>query len=215
MLCLVVGTSTRRTSSSAACTDQASRVGRDSNASMASGEGPTVDTEMCEFPRRKPSTMVRAARCTCSRLSAGSPMPMKTTFVSGGSSLLWASCMPAKSCPRISCASRDRMSPMAPVEQNAQARAQPTWLETQIVVRESVGMSTVSAMSPSCRCTRIFVVPSAATSPTAASTPVHSSPRAASRGNASRKSLAASLPSSCGMSMPKGSNPSAMVFHTL
>ena len=82
----------------------------------------------------------RTARATSARLSKGSPIPMKTRLVTARRPALasrlprqtararrtWSTISPASSC---------RSSPWRPVSQNEQARAQPTWLDTQTVVR--------------------------------------------------------------------------------
>eukprot|EP00966_Prymnesium_polylepis_P152331 3518364-Prymnesium_polylepis.1 len=77
MLWRVVGTSSLRSSSSAACSDHASRAGIASMRRMWRVVGPTVDTQMCCFASRKPNGCVisSSARCTASALSVGSPIP--------------------------------------------------------------------------------------------------------------------------------------------
>ena len=54
-------------------------------------------------------------------------MPINTMFDSVGKDLSEASRSPRRSWLMISCVSSDRIRPMAPVEQNEQARAHPTW----------------------------------------------------------------------------------------
>ena len=60
MVCRVVGTSSLRSLSSAACTDHASRAGRGSSARMCAGEGPTVETHTYFLPSWKPNGCVMA-----------------------------------------------------------------------------------------------------------------------------------------------------------
>ena len=58
-------------------------------------------------------------------------MPINTMFDSVGKDLSEASRSPRRSWLMISCVSSDRIRPMAPVEQNEQARAHPTWVMGQ------------------------------------------------------------------------------------
>ncbi len=66
----------------------------------------------------------RTARRTASRLSSGSPMPMKTTFVASSPDFAAAS-RATRNCRTISPAVRFRLKPMVAVAQNAQARVHP------------------------------------------------------------------------------------------
>ena len=60
----------------------------------------------------------------------------------------------------ISSGSRLRIRFSLAVAQNEQLRLHPTWLDTQAVVRVSVGINTDSTNSPSCRRTAFLIVPS-------------------------------------------------------
>ena len=84
------------------------------------------------------------ASSTFSRLCAGSPMPMKTTFFTARmrrASTTWA---------RISMLVTCRIRPLLPVMQKRQPTAQPTWVETQSPSR---GSSTLSTICPSANST--------------------------------------------------------------
>ena len=92
------------------------------------------------------------ASSTASRLCAGSPMPMKTTLVTGRrprASATWAT---------ISALPSWRSRPPRPVMQNTQPTAQPTWLDTH---RPPRGSSTASTERPSARPTSRRREPSA------------------------------------------------------
>mmetsp|Transcript_29611 Transcript_29611/g.95170 ORF Transcript_29611/g.95170 Transcript_29611/m.95170 type:complete len:227 (-) Transcript_29611:218-898(-) len=146
----VVGTSSLRSRSSAACTDQASRAGSGSSARMCPGDGPTVETQTYERPSWKPKgwTIACSARETSSTLSAGSPMPMNTTFLSGGMPCCRTAAAAACSCARISSAARERSRPIVPVAQKVQPCRQPTCEETHSVENAPCGMMTASTSSP-------------------------------------------------------------------
>mmetsp|Transcript_11479 Transcript_11479/g.29071 ORF Transcript_11479/g.29071 Transcript_11479/m.29071 type:complete len:278 (-) Transcript_11479:521-1354(-) len=163
----VVGTSLRRRPSSAACTDQASTHPALASEPNASGVGPTVEivTLEREIRKRESSPNVRAATTTASALSAGSPIPMKTTPSSGGMPSSRHTCRPKYVCNTISSAVSERSLPIFPVAQKVQACAQPTCELTQIVVRpRSVhGIRTVSTSSPSDSRTSSLTVPSRVT----------------------------------------------------
>lgn len=78
IVCMVVGTSNRRTSSVAACTDHAKRDGIPFIRRTAPGEGPTVDTEILLFAMANVWGCVSTSRerVTANGLSSGSPIPM-------------------------------------------------------------------------------------------------------------------------------------------
>eukprot|EP00966_Prymnesium_polylepis_P138099 3190902-Prymnesium_polylepis.3 len=125
----VVGTRSLRRASSAAWTDHASLQGSSAAAlAMSAGDGPTVDTqtERRESANARGCTSISTATRTASKLLSGSPIPMKTTFTSFGSSRSRISRCASHTCERISSARRLRTSPIAPVEQNVQPREQPT-----------------------------------------------------------------------------------------
>src|SRR5712671_305061 len=82
-----------------------------------------------------------------------------------------------RTCPTISCAARLREKPSRPVAQNAQASAQPAWLETQTMyffslpayalksapgASQGMGMRTASTCAPPSSSNRYFTKPSAA-----------------------------------------------------
>ncbi len=148
-----------RRSSSAAWSEIAS-FGRFFQVAICSIPGitPAVDTvtrrqEIC-------SKRISSACSRFSKLSRGSPMPMKTRFRLGAragprrfAASTWATISPGV---------RLRPPPQKPVTQKRQARAQPAWLEIHRVRRRSSGMSTVSMVAPSSSRNRYFTVPSAA-----------------------------------------------------
>lgn len=86
MVCTVVGTSNRRTSSVAACTDHANLDGMPFIFLIAAGEGPTVLTEILLLAMANACGCVSSSKdcLTATGLSSGSPIPMYTTFVRGG-----------------------------------------------------------------------------------------------------------------------------------
>eukprot|EP00967_Tisochrysis_lutea_P124284 scaffold207704_cov33-Tisochrysis_lutea.AAC.3 len=158
IVCRVVGTSRRRSTSLAACTDQASRAGNGLSARIVLGEVPTVETHTCRLKRPKPRGFTRAlsASETPPRLSPGSPIPIKTTLRTGGKPHSRATRTAACTCSRISSAESERSRPMVPVAQKAHARPHPTCDETHSVEKaralaagapcgcRSCGMSTAS-----------------------------------------------------------------------
>ena len=87
-----------------------------------------------------PHSAVRAvvARSTLSKLSKGSPCPIKTMFVNfsrSGRLYIWFS---------ISAADKEAVQPWRPVIQKAQCILHPTWQDTHSVARSAVGIYTVS-----------------------------------------------------------------------
>lgn len=86
MVCTVVGTSNRRTSSVAACTDHAKRDGMPCILLIAAGEGPTVLTEILLLAMANACGCVSSSneRLTATGLSSGSPIPMYTALVREG-----------------------------------------------------------------------------------------------------------------------------------
>ena len=98
------------------------------------GISPTVETvtwrDWSESPA--PSSITARAASTAGQLCSGSPMPMKTTWVSSPPrARAWARA--PWICAMISPAFRPRVSPSVAVAQNAQPMAQPTWLLTHRV----------------------------------------------------------------------------------
>ena len=157
------GTSSSRTASVVACSDTARFTGAAVEQRRRSrGTTPAVET----VTRRGASANAFGMRSgaaiassTAGRLSSGSPMPMKTTLVirrSGGERLAHA----ADLVDDLG-GERLRVKPSAPVAQNEQASGQPTWVETQSVVRSSSGISTDSTRAPSRARSTPFRVPSA------------------------------------------------------
>ena len=73
-------------------------------------------------------------------------MPISTTFVTARAPSLAApsSELASQTWPTISAVVRLRLNPWAPVEQNEQSIAQPTWLEMHSVPRPGSGMNTIS-----------------------------------------------------------------------
>mmetsp|Transcript_56975 Transcript_56975/g.150120 ORF Transcript_56975/g.150120 Transcript_56975/m.150120 type:complete len:210 (+) Transcript_56975:191-820(+) len=154
----VVGTRRLRTASSAACTDHATETGMSASRAMARGLGPTVDTVTRVRLKSKPSrsTSRSSVCCTWVALFNGSPMPMKTTLDTSGSPSSRARRLARYTWASISAEERERTRPIRPVAQKTHARAQPTWLEIQRVVRsrfDSVclfdGIKTASTELPS------------------------------------------------------------------
>ena len=104
------------------------------------GMMPTEETVMRLGLQPRPQSEVRMLQTarTASRLSMGSPMPMKTTLVSCSNSGM------EKSWLRMSPADSEPWKPCCPVTQKRQPILQPTWHEMQRVARSSSGMKTVS-----------------------------------------------------------------------
>ena len=109
------------------------------------------------------SVRERTAASTASRLSRGSPIPMKTTFVASSPAASAASRATRNWCT-ISPAVRFRRKPMVAVAQKAQARVHPDCDDTHTVPRVREGIRTVSALWPSPNSIAHLVVPSSAVS---------------------------------------------------
>ena len=92
---------------------------------------PTVLTMMLVMGTHAPLWSVRMAidSITASTLSSGSPMPMKTMFLT----VACRSWVAANHWPTISGAVSERTSPIWAVSQKPHPMAQPTWLETHSV----------------------------------------------------------------------------------
>mmetsp|Transcript_77343 Transcript_77343/g.136402 ORF Transcript_77343/g.136402 Transcript_77343/m.136402 type:complete len:337 (+) Transcript_77343:371-1381(+) len=148
VVCLVLGTNFRRRPSSAACKDHARVAGNVASFLKIAGDGPTVLTVHLDCGKENLRWSVRASRAlpTLLGLQPASPIPMNTMFVSGGMASRCASRRPWNTCDRISSAVRFWMSPILPVAQKMQPRLQPTWDDTQRVVRGRTpwGMRTLS-----------------------------------------------------------------------
>ena len=114
-----------RTSSVVALSDSA-RLARDSaRKRRMPGTTPDVDTVTASARSCGAGDWVSTAiaRRTSSRLSIGSPMPMKTTFLAG-----WPggdAARATRNCATISSAFRWRVKPSSLVAQNTQRRVQP------------------------------------------------------------------------------------------
>ena len=97
------------------------------------------------------------ALTAASKLASGSPMPIMTTLV--GAAPSWrAAC---QTWPMISATLRLRLKPWRAVAQKAHSSAQPTWEDTQMVLRLPSGMNTVSTRCPSTSSSTHLTVPSA------------------------------------------------------
>src|SRR3990170_3558987 len=108
--------------------------------------------------------MISIAATTLSKLSSGSPIPIRTTLVTARSPFGPAprARRASHSWEMISASVRLRLKPWRPVAQKLQFSAQPTWVETHNVPRPSSGMKTVSTAVPSSSCSSHLRVPSAA-----------------------------------------------------
>jgi hypothetical protein len=123
--------SSERSVSSAACSDSARRTGGPSSAIRSiPGIQPTVDTPMFECAIPTSGNRSQAPR-TLSRFISGSPMPMKTAWLTGSFLRKWSPWS------RISEAVRLRPKRIVPVAQNVQVRGQPDWLDTHSERRPS------------------------------------------------------------------------------
>mmetsp|Transcript_23489 Transcript_23489/g.75931 ORF Transcript_23489/g.75931 Transcript_23489/m.75931 type:complete len:210 (-) Transcript_23489:267-896(-) len=142
----------------AACSDSARRTRGASSASrmMRPAEPPTVETVIRLAPRSKSDWWVMPRRLlrTASRLSRGSPIPMKTTLRTSAPPSSRTDCRACQTCSRISAADSCANAPIVPVAQKEHWRPHPTWEETQTVQRCrpvdrcSCMMSTVSTRRP-------------------------------------------------------------------
>jgi hypothetical protein len=94
------------------------------------GIQPTVETPMfeCAIPM---SGRRSHAASTLSTFMSGSPMPMKTAWLTGSLRRKWSAWS------RISDAVRLRPKRIAPVAQNVQVSGQPDWLDTHSERRPS------------------------------------------------------------------------------
>jgi hypothetical protein len=127
----LTGISSERSASSAACSDSASRTGGPSRVIRSMpGTQPTVEIPVFEVATPSSGSRSHAAS-TASRFMSGSPMPMKTAWLTASTRLkcsAWS---------RISDAVRLRPNFIRPVAQNVQVSGQPDWLERQIERRPS------------------------------------------------------------------------------
>src|SRR5574344_3137577 len=120
------------------------------------GKTPMVETVMRLGLQPKPSVEVNRSNAgsTLSRLSMGSPIPMKTTLVkvsTAGMDRIWL---------RISAVLRLALKPIRPVMQKAQPILQPTWDDTQSVALSASGIYTASIKPPFKAGNRYLMVPS-------------------------------------------------------
>ncbi|OPY01735.1 MAG: hypothetical protein A4E60_01489 [Syntrophorhabdus sp. PtaB.Bin047] len=90
----------------------------------------------------------------------GSPIPMKTIFVTGLFPAFFRYSRTVMTCPTISAALRFLLKPILPVTQNLHPMRQPTCVETQRVTRVFSGMMTTSITCPSLVTRASFVEPS-------------------------------------------------------
>ncbi len=150
-----------RTSSVAALSDTAKLTGYQAASSRIAGTIPAVETVTLFPASANPNgeSRISIARDTSGTFSSGSPIPMKTTFVSRSPrpasrrAAKHAWCM-------ISADVRLRRNPDLPVAQNRHDSAHPACVDTHKVRRPSSGISTLSIDSPSSRRNRNFSVPS-------------------------------------------------------
>ena len=120
-----------RSASSGACSDSASRTGGPSAAIRSMpGIQPTVEMPVFEWATPISGSRSQAAS-TLSRFMSGSPMPMKTAWLTGSSRRKWSAWS------RISERSRLRPNFMRPVAQKVQVSGQPDWLDRQSERRPS------------------------------------------------------------------------------
>ena len=123
--------SSERSASSAAWSESARRTAGPSSAIRSMpGIHPTVETPVFECAIPTSGRRSHAAR-TASRFISGSPMPMKTAWLTA-SFLLKCSAW-----SRISEAVRLRPKRIVPVAQNVQVSGQPDWLDTHSERRPS------------------------------------------------------------------------------
>ncbi len=133
-----LGSNCARNAASVECRDKASAGltlprGRRSNTRRS----PTVENTRFLWPIAPAVPSSSIASSTLSRLWAGSPMPMNTTFFTGRrarASTTWAT---------ISALPSWRSKPSRPVMQKVQPTAQPTWVDTQTPSRGSSTLSTI------------------------------------------------------------------------
>ena len=92
---------------------------------------PQVDREMCRMPMFSPSGWLTRVRnfITVSKLSSGSPMPMRTMLETGSPLSSWVNSTWAI----ISAGVRSRTLPARVEAQKAQPMRQPTWQEMHTV----------------------------------------------------------------------------------
>ena len=90
------------------------------------------------------------------KLSSPSPIPMKTRL----SGRRPARLQPSRNSSRISPAARLRISPSRPLAQKRHCTGHPTCVDKQKVNRSSAGINTISIVSPSCKVSSSFSVPS-------------------------------------------------------
>ena len=187
------GISCARSSGRVECSDKASAgfttpSGRRSNTRGS----PTVENTrfLWPMPPAVPSSSI--ASSTFSRLWAGSPMPMNTTFFTTRRVRASATCATISALPTW------RSKPSRPVMQNTQPTAQPTCVDTH---KPSRGSSTLSTVCPSARSTSKRAEPSSpGCSERSRARPCTSSINAgkASRTLSGRKSSGLRRPLSCG-----------------
>jgi len=101
--------------------------------------------------------MIATALATLSKLSSGSPIPMKTKFVSSSP----RTSLRKSAWPVISDGVRFRWNPSSPLAQKAQVNLHPACVDRQTVRLFPDGMSTASTWNPSGSLKRNFCVPSA------------------------------------------------------
>ena len=143
---LLIGMRASRCASVVALSETASFTWVSSPSRRIIGTSPLVETVTWRWEKLGPSSSSSSssAALSWSKLWSGSPIPMNTRLVSGRG----AGPSPSSTSRRlarwtwstISPAVRCRASPMVPVMQKVQPSAQPTWVETQSVLRSGSGM---------------------------------------------------------------------------
>ena len=146
------GSSFSRSTASVVCSDSASAglMRWRGKASNTRGS-PTVENTrfLCPMAPSEPSRSM--ASSTFSRLCAGSPMPMNTTFFTARMRRA------STTCATISALPSWRIKPSRPVMQNTQPTAQPSCVDTHSPPR---GSSTLSTVCPSASATSSRDAPS-------------------------------------------------------
>ena len=137
------GSSSRRSPGLLECNDSASAgLTRPRSRRSNTRGSPTVENTRFLWPMLPTVPSNSMASSTLSRLCEGSPMPMKTTFLTARRVRARATCATISALPIW------RNRPSLPVMQNTQPTAQPTCEDTH---RPSRGSSTLSHVWPSCR----------------------------------------------------------------
>ena len=128
------------------------------------GATPLVDTVIRRGLMPASAVSTRSDPSVAATFASGSPIPMKTMWVTGPMPRSWSTRDAARTWSTISAVVQLRRSPMCPVAQNGHPTAHPTWLLTQTVerrresARAGVSIATVSMVWPSARRQRSLMV---------------------------------------------------------